>query len=116
MVLIHDPYFGYQWNELTIMQSGNVPTMYIDVRSGKMDHIHADNAIHACLAEKDKNHRNQYLTSFFHENLYISFSFLPLLFEPSHSAVSIHRASAPQYAVIKPNFGMVQTMATAISC
>ena len=41
IVLIHDSYFGYQWNEMTIMQSGGVPTLYIDVRSGNMDHIHS---------------------------------------------------------------------------
>ena len=40
VTLIQDSIFKYQWNELTIMQSGNVPTMYIDVRSGKMDYIH----------------------------------------------------------------------------
>ena len=39
--LIHDPYFGYQWNELTILQSGKLPALYIDVRSGNMDYIHA---------------------------------------------------------------------------
>ena len=39
VTLIQDSIFKYQWNELTIMQSGNVPTMYIDVRSGKMDYI-----------------------------------------------------------------------------
>jgi len=42
MELIHDPLYGYQWNELTILQSGNVPTMFIDVRSGNMDYIHAE--------------------------------------------------------------------------
>ena len=41
MELIYDSPFGYQWNQLTIMQSGNVPTLYVDVRSGNMDHIHA---------------------------------------------------------------------------
>ena len=41
LALIHDSYFGYQWNRLTILQSANVPAMYIDVKSGKMDHIHA---------------------------------------------------------------------------
>lgn len=35
-----------------------------------MDHINVDNAIHACLREKEKNHRNQFLSSFFHENLF----------------------------------------------
>jgi len=35
-----------------------------------MDHINADNAIHACLVEKEKNHRNQFLSSFFHEKLF----------------------------------------------
>lgn len=42
MELIHDSYFGYQWNRLTILQSANVPAMYIDVKSGKMDYIHAE--------------------------------------------------------------------------
>ena len=41
VTLIHDPYFGYQWNQMTIMQSAGVPTLYIDVRSGNMDYIHA---------------------------------------------------------------------------
>ena len=41
MELILDSYLGYQWNELTVMQSGKVPTLYIDVRSGNMDYIHA---------------------------------------------------------------------------
>ena len=41
VALIHDPYFGYQWNELTVKQSAGVPTLYIDVRSGNMDYIHA---------------------------------------------------------------------------
>lgn len=40
VTLIHDPYFGYRWNEMTVMQSGKVPTLYIDVRSGNMDYIH----------------------------------------------------------------------------
>lgn len=35
-----------------------------------MDHINADNAIHACLQEKEKAYRNQFLSSFFHENLF----------------------------------------------
>lgn len=35
-----------------------------------MDHINADNAIHACLQEKEKSHRSQFLSSFFHENLF----------------------------------------------
>lgn len=39
--LIQLPYFGYQWNTLTILQSANLPTMYVDVRSGDMDYIHA---------------------------------------------------------------------------
>lgn len=42
MELIHDNYLKHQWNKLTIVQSGKVPTMYIDVRSGKMDYIHAE--------------------------------------------------------------------------
>lgn len=42
MELIHDPYLGYQWNKLKILQSANVPTMYIDVKSGNMDYIHAE--------------------------------------------------------------------------
>lgn len=29
------------WRDVTFLQSGNVPTMYIDVASGSMDHIHA---------------------------------------------------------------------------
>lgn len=41
MPLIHDPILGYQWNELTILQSGKLPTLYIDVKSGNMDYIHA---------------------------------------------------------------------------
>ena len=40
VTLIQDSVLKYQWNELTIMQSQNVPTMYIDVRSGNMDYIH----------------------------------------------------------------------------
>ena len=33
---------GYEdWRDVTFLQSGNVPTMYIDVASGSMDHIHA---------------------------------------------------------------------------
>lgn len=40
--LIHDSCFGNEWNRLTIVQSANVPAMYIDVKSGKMDHIHAE--------------------------------------------------------------------------
>lgn len=40
VTLIQDSILKYQWNELTIMQSKNVPTMYIDVRSGNMDYIH----------------------------------------------------------------------------
>ena len=40
--LIHDPRFGYQWNEVTILQSSGVPTLYIDVRSGNMDYIHGE--------------------------------------------------------------------------
>ena len=35
-----------------------------------MDHINVDNAIHACLQEKGKNYRNQFLSSFFHEKLF----------------------------------------------
>lgn len=41
MELILDSPLRYQWNELTIVQSGNVPAMYIDVESGNLDHIHA---------------------------------------------------------------------------
>ena len=40
--LIHDPRFGYQWNELTILQSSGIPALYIDVRSGNMDYIHRE--------------------------------------------------------------------------
>ena len=42
MPLIHDPILGYQWNELTILQSGKLPTMFIDVKSGNMDYIHKE--------------------------------------------------------------------------
>lgn len=42
MTLIHDPLFGYQWNEITILQSGKLPTMFIDVKSGNMDYIHKE--------------------------------------------------------------------------
>ncbi len=41
VTLIQDSILKYRWNELTIMQSGNVPTMFIDVKSGNMDYIHA---------------------------------------------------------------------------
>lgn len=42
VTLIHNPLFGYQWNELTILQSGKLPTMFIDVKSGNMDYIHKE--------------------------------------------------------------------------
>ena len=42
LALIWDPPLGYQWNEVTILQSANVATMYIDVQSGNMDYIHAE--------------------------------------------------------------------------
>ena len=42
MPLIHDPVLGYQWNELTIVQSGKMPVMYIDLQSGNMDYIHSE--------------------------------------------------------------------------
>ena len=41
MELILDSPFRYQWNELTIVQSAGMPTMYIDVESGSMDYIHS---------------------------------------------------------------------------
>ena len=40
--LIHDSPLRYQWSELVIMQSAGVPTLYIDVQSGNMEHIHAE--------------------------------------------------------------------------
>ena len=42
MELIVDSPLRYQWNELTIVQSSGIPTMYIDVESGNMDYIHAE--------------------------------------------------------------------------
>lgn len=35
-----------------------------------IDHMNIDNAIHSCIKEKEKSHRNQLLASFFHENLF----------------------------------------------
>ena len=42
LTLIHDGYFSDQWNKLTIVQSADVATMYIDVKSGTMDYIHGE--------------------------------------------------------------------------
>lgn len=42
MELVYDPYSSYQWHALTIFQSADLPTLYIDVKSGDMEYIHEE--------------------------------------------------------------------------